>query len=156
MEFVLVGAFTKPRGDLERLIRKLGGKVGVKVHDRLAAIISTSAEHRKMGKQMTEARDHNIQVVSEAFLDEIQAPDADPILYIISKSISEWGGDVSIPFDCSIRFVINLCFQPYARIEENDVPAQRDTDFYTKSMPEKVTYKLKGELHDDEMCCGNS
>lgn len=96
MEFILVGSFTKARGDLERQIRKLGGTVGVEVHDRVAAIISTSAERRKMGNQMIEARKHNIQVVSEEFLDEIQAPDADPILYIISKSISDWGGDVSI------------------------------------------------------------
>lgn len=95
MEFVLIGSFTKPKGVIERQIRKLGGKVGILVHDRVAAIISTSSERRKMGNQMIEARKHNIQVVSEDFLDEIQTPDTDPILYIISKSICDWGGDVS-------------------------------------------------------------
>lgn len=95
MEFILVGPFTKPRVDVERQIQKLGGKVGAAVHDRVAAIISTSAERRKMGSQMIEARKCDIQVVSKEFLDEVQAPDTDPILYIISKSISDWGGDVS-------------------------------------------------------------
>lgn len=35
--------------------------------------------------------------------------------------------------------------QPYARIEENDVATRRETIFYTKSMPEKITLKWKGE-----------
>lgn len=99
MEFVLVGSFTKPRGDIERQIRKLGGKVGITVHNRVAAIISTSSERRKMGNQMVEARKHSIQVVSEEFLTEIQTPGVDPIFYIISKSICDWGGDVSSSFN---------------------------------------------------------
>lgn len=96
MEFVLVGIFKQPISNIKRLIKKLGGKVSAEIHDRVAAIISTVKEVQKMDKQMTEARKHNIQVVSEDFLDEIQKSDADPISYIISKSISDWGGDVSV------------------------------------------------------------
>lgn len=102
MEFVLVGSFKKPRGDLERLIQKLGGKVGAKIHDGVAAIVSNVKKVRKMGKRMKKARKYNVQVVSEDFLDEIQKPGADPIQYINSKSISNWAGDVS---DC-IKSVI--------------------------------------------------
>ena len=98
MEFVLLGTFTQPRGHIERQIRQLGGKVGIEVHDRVAAIISTRSERRKMSNQMIEARKHNIQVVSEDFLNEIQIPGTDPIFYIISKIISDWGGDVRHAF----------------------------------------------------------
>lgn len=96
MEFVLVGTFKKSRSALERLIRKLGGKVAIEVHNRVAAIISTVSDCEKMGNQMIEAQNHDIQVVSEEFLDEIQAPGADPILHIISNAICDWGGDVSV------------------------------------------------------------
>lgn len=96
MEFVLIGTFKQATANIVALIKKLGGKVGARVHDRVAAVISTVEEVQKMDKQMKEAQTHGIQVVTEEFLDEIQAPDTDPILNIISKSISDWGGDVRI------------------------------------------------------------
>lgn len=39
----------------------------------------------------------------------------------------------------------NVQFQPYDRIEENDVGTQHETAFYTKSLPEKMTHKYKGK-----------
>lgn len=96
MEFVLIGTFKQARANIVELIKKLGGKIGTEIHDRVAAVISTVDEVQKMDKQMMDAKKHGVQVVSEDFVDEIQAPDTDPILHIISKSISEWGGDVSI------------------------------------------------------------
>lgn len=95
MEFVLIGTFKQARASIVEKIKKLGGKVGTEIHDRVTAIISTKKKVRKMGKRLRKARKHNIQVVSEEFLDEIQKPDADPILYINSKSISDWTGNVS-------------------------------------------------------------
>lgn len=95
MEFVLIGTFRKPRADIERMIKKLGGKIGIEIDDRVAAIISTENEVRKMGNQMREAQKHNIQVVSEKFLCKIQNSGVDPISYIINKTICDWGGDVS-------------------------------------------------------------
>lgn len=95
MEFVLIGDLTKPRSEIERMIRKLGGKVSAKIHDRLAAIISNTNEVEKMGKQMNDACMNNIQVVSEDFLDATENSDIDPIAYILSENICDWGGDVS-------------------------------------------------------------
>lgn len=94
MELVLLGDFTKPRTDIERMIRKMGGKVGTKIHERVAAVISTADEVQEMGKEMTYARMYDIQVVSEDFLTETQSPDVDPIGYILSESICDWGGNV--------------------------------------------------------------
>lgn len=96
MEFVLIGKLKQERDDIEQLIKKLGGKIGTEIHDRVAAIISTKNKVRKMGKRMKKAKKYSIQVVSEIFLDKIQKPGVDPIWYIISKSISNWAGDVSI------------------------------------------------------------
>lgn len=69
----------------------------MKIHDRVAAIISTE-EVQQMGDQMTAARTRAIQVISEEFLNQIQHPEADfdPIGYILSESICDWGLDVSI------------------------------------------------------------
>lgn len=148
MEFVLIGKFTKSHGEIERIIRKLGGKCATDVYDRVAAVISTSNEVQKMTHQMKDAQKHKIQVVTEEFLTEIQKPGVDPILYIISESICKWGGDVSV---LSIEIIVydnvfmDFSFQPYARIEEDEVITRRETVFYTKSMPEKITLKWKGE-----------
>lgn len=44
-----------------------------------------------------------------------------------------------------------MWFQPYARIEESDVATQRELEFYTKSMPVKITYKWKGNFNHLEI-----
>lgn len=93
MEFVIIGSLIMTKKEIERTIKKMGGKFGHRIHDKLAAIISTQEEVQKMDQLMKQAKECNIQVVSENFLKEII--DTDPILYIISRSICDWGGDVS-------------------------------------------------------------
>lgn len=99
MDFVLIGDLSRPKGDIERLIQKLGGKVVSEIHGRVAAVISTANEIRKMNEQMMEAHTHEIQIIGEHFLDEIENPDTDfdPLGYILSEhlSICDWGGNVS-------------------------------------------------------------
>lgn len=92
MEFALVGKLQMSQQNIERTIRKMGGKVVSIIHDKLAAVISNKQEVRNMGFQMVQAKKYNIQVVSEDFLTE--ANTTDPIFYIISKSLADWGGDV--------------------------------------------------------------
>lgn len=41
MEFVILGNTTRPKDELKKEIKKLGGKVVTKIHDKLAAVIST-------------------------------------------------------------------------------------------------------------------
>lgn len=160
MELVLIGDFTKARSDIEQMIRKMGGKVGTKIHDRVAAIISTADEVQKMDTQMRYARMYDIQVVSEDFLNETKCPDVDPIGYILSESICDWGGDVSlakmrqihlfqINNETTIENRIFIWFQPYDRIAENDVASRIETVFYEESMPKKITYKWKGKFWFD-------
>lgn len=96
MTFVLAGLFKKKITDIEQLIKKLGRKVDDTIDDRVTAIISTEFDVQRLVDEMKKADKHHIQVVSEEFLDEIQKPGADPISYIVSKSICDWwGGDVS-------------------------------------------------------------
>lgn len=95
MEFVLIGDFSMARVEIELMIRKMGGKISTKVYDRVAAIISNAEEIQKMDKPMRDARMYDIQVVPESFLHECQSPDVDPIGYILSESICDWGGYVS-------------------------------------------------------------
>lgn len=93
MEFALVGKLSMPVSEIEKSIRKHGGKVVSIIHDKLAAVISNKEEVRKMAFQMVQAKKHNIQVISDEFLRELNT--TDPMLYIISKSLCDWGGDVS-------------------------------------------------------------
>lgn len=81
--------------EIEQTIKKMGGKVGHHIHKNLAAVISTPEEVQQMSEQMKQVKTYNIQVVSENFLSEISS-DTDPIFYIISRSICDWGGDVSM------------------------------------------------------------
>lgn len=93
MEFVVVGNLEKSTVEIKDMIRKLGGKVVSKIDANLAAVISSKEEVQSMGSQMEEAKRFNIQVVSVEFLNISQFDD--PILYIISENLAEWGGDVS-------------------------------------------------------------
>lgn len=93
MEFALVGVLKKSKAVIERTINSMGGKVVSVIHNKLAAVISCEFEVVKMGAQMKTAKKYNIQVICEDFLTEVHT--CDPFLYIISKSLSDWGGDVS-------------------------------------------------------------
>lgn len=94
MEFALIGRFKVSQQEIEQTIRKMGGNVVSVIHDKLAAVISNQQEVQRMGSQMKEARKYNIQVISDDFLTELTI--TDPMLYIISKSLADWGGDVRI------------------------------------------------------------
>lgn len=93
MEFVIVGKTEKSKEDLKREIQRMGGKLGSKVHEKLAAIISTENEVKRMGGRMVEAKNFGIQVVPEDFVEDAKAGGA--ISFIISKSLCDWGTDVS-------------------------------------------------------------
>lgn len=97
MEFVILGNnLTRSRNEIERTVKKLGGKIAATIHYKLAAVISNEEELHKMSEQILTAKLYGIQIVSEAFLTEVAELNIDPILYIISQSISDWGGDVSV------------------------------------------------------------
>ncbi|XP_066991017.2 poly [ADP-ribose] polymerase [Anabrus simplex] len=92
MEFVIVGKTKKGKAELKEEIKKLGGKVVSKVHEKLAAVISNPGEVEKMSSKIEEAKDFDIQVVPEDFLDEVKDGGADIIIQ--KKSICSWGSDV--------------------------------------------------------------
>lgn len=95
MEFAIVGInLTRPRNEIERMIKKLGGKVVPNIHYKLAAVISNEDEVRRMSDPILAAKLYGIQVVTGAFLTEVAELNIDPILYIVSQSICDWGGDV--------------------------------------------------------------
>lgn len=97
MEFAIVGNLQKSRKEIERTIKRLGGKLVDRVNYKLTAVISNAKEVQKMESQMQEAKAYEIQVVSEDFLIEVTR-NIDPILYILSKSLCDWGGDVCFQF----------------------------------------------------------
>lgn len=94
MEFVLVGDLKMSRNEIEKIIKKFGGKVVSEIHSKLAAVISTRYHVEKMGPEMIQAEKNGIQVVSEDFLNRIQSTEV--IEYIIKNSICDWGDDVSV------------------------------------------------------------
>ncbi|XP_031628011.1 poly [ADP-ribose] polymerase-like isoform X2 [Contarinia nasturtii] len=123
MEFAIIGKLKLTKQSIECAIRQMGGRVVEKIHDKLAAVISNQDEIERMGSKMIKAKECNIQIVSEEFLSKMET--IDPFVYIINRSLSEWGGN------------------PYSRIEQPTiVKSRRETIYYTKSVPEKITYKI--------------
>lgn len=92
MEFVIIGKTEKHKDDIKKLIQRMGGKLGTRIHEKVAAIISTDAEVKRMGSRMQEAKDFGIQVIPEEFFDDVKNGGA--ISYITSKSLCDWGTDV--------------------------------------------------------------
>ncbi|XP_047097726.1 LOW QUALITY PROTEIN: poly [ADP-ribose] polymerase [Schistocerca piceifrons] len=125
MEFVILHKTTRPKEELKAEIQKLGGKVVSKVHDKLAAVIGTPDAVEKMGKKVEEAKDLDIQIVSEDFLDEVK--DGGATLMINKKSICSWGSD------------------PNSRIpKDTETKSSKSKSRFVKSMPTKQRMKLKG------------
>lgn len=93
MEFALIGKLKLSRQEIEGTIKKMGGKVVTKIHDKMAAVISNEEEIQKMGPKMILAEKFNIQIVSEDYLESIETND--PRMCIITRCLSEWGGNVS-------------------------------------------------------------
>lgn len=93
MEFLIMGKTEKSKDALKKEIQRMGGKVGSKVHEKLAAIISTEDEVKRMGSRMNEAKDFGIQVVPEDFVED--AKNGGAVSFIVSKSLCDWGTDVS-------------------------------------------------------------
>lgn len=80
--------------EIERIIKKMGGRIAPRVHYRLAAIISNSDEVLKMSDQMAEAKAYKIQVVSENFLTDIL--NGHPMRFISLRSLCDWAEDSAI------------------------------------------------------------
>ncbi|XP_058823403.1 poly [ADP-ribose] polymerase [Topomyia yanbarensis] len=129
LQFVILGKTVTPKDELKDKIQKLGGKVSTKITNTIAAIISTPQEVTRMGSRMQEAKDMQIQVVPEDFLEDSKAGGA--LSYITSKSICDWGSD------------------PHSRIPQDEEKSKSKKSIYTKSVPSKVTLKLKGGLAVD-------
>lgn len=93
MEFVIVGKTEQSKDDIKKVIQRMGGKLGTKLHENVAAIISTEDEVKRMGSKMREAKNFGIQVIPEDFLEDVKK-NGGAISYITSKSLCDWGTDV--------------------------------------------------------------
>uniref|UniRef100_A0A2Z5U1X2 Poly [ADP-ribose] polymerase n=1 Tax=Reticulitermes speratus TaxID=60591 RepID=A0A2Z5U1X2_9NEOP len=127
MEFVILGKTTRPKDELKKEIKKLGGKVVTNIHDRLAAVISTPDELQKMNTKMEEVKACDVQVLPDDFLDEVQSGDV--MALITKKNISSWGSD------------------PHKRMSVDTVDSSKKSkskSMFTKSVPSKVKLQLKG------------
>lgn len=97
MEFAVIGKTEMSKDDLKSEIQKLGGKLSTKMHSKLAAVISTEKEVERMSSKMQAAMQMGIQVMTEDFLAKVATGGA--VEYIKTKSICDWGTDVSIFWD---------------------------------------------------------
>lgn len=93
MEFFIMGDLVRSKDEIEKKIKKLGGKVATQVHDELAAIISNYEEVHKRDVDMIVAELCGIHVVSVNFLTEVERGE-DPITRITANNLCDWSGDV--------------------------------------------------------------
>lgn len=96
MEVVCIGSLIRQRDVMKPAIEKLGGKLVTKIHPKTIVILSTESEVEKMSKRMQQAKENNVQVCDEHFLEAIKnGSNADTLDYIKNNSICDWGSDVS-------------------------------------------------------------
>uniref|UniRef100_A0A182XE12 Poly [ADP-ribose] polymerase n=1 Tax=Anopheles quadriannulatus TaxID=34691 RepID=A0A182XE12_ANOQN len=127
MEFVILGKTATPKDQLKLKIQKLGGKVATKIASHTAAIISTPEEVERLGSRMAEAKELQIQVVPEDFLEDVVGGGA--ISFITSRSICDWGSD------------------PLKRIPtEEESKSRTKKSIYEKSVPAKMKLQVKSGL----------
>uniref|UniRef100_A0A1B6DFG5 Poly [ADP-ribose] polymerase n=1 Tax=Clastoptera arizonana TaxID=38151 RepID=A0A1B6DFG5_9HEMI len=128
MEFVVLGKTEMSKDEIKNQIVKMGGKLTTKIHNNLAAVISTQDEVDKMGSRMTNVKNCDIQVVPEGFLQESLAGGA--LENIKKMNISSWGSDPK---------------KRLAFIEQKEaIKFTKSKSQFTKSVPTKVTLKVKG------------
>ncbi|XP_049283298.1 poly [ADP-ribose] polymerase [Anopheles funestus] len=127
MEFVILGKTATPKDQLKLRIQKLGGKVVTKIASHTAAIISTPEEVERLNSRMCEAKELQIQVVPEEFLDDVQGGGA--LSFITSRAICDWGSD------------------PQTRIPtEEESKSRSKKSIYEKSVPAKMKLQVKSGL----------
>ncbi|XP_053972152.1 poly [ADP-ribose] polymerase [Hylaeus volcanicus] len=129
MEFAIIGRTKKDKETLKRNILLLGGDVNARIHENLAAVISTQNEIDKMSKKMEQAKDLNIQVITEDFIDEAKDYTTSAVPLIAKKTISSWGGDLS---------------DRIKSVAEKSVSKSKGKSIFEKSGSGKMKLKLKG------------
>ncbi|KAF3422106.1 hypothetical protein E2986_01385 [Frieseomelitta varia] len=135
MQFVIIGHTGKDKNTLKKEILHLGGEVITKLHENVAAIISTQREIDKMSKKMEEAKNLNIQVITEDFIEEAKEYTKPAISLIKKKTISSWGGNLSDR--------INVL------AEKSNASKSKGKSIYEKSGSGKMKLQLKkGETVD--------
>ncbi|GAB0091469.1 Poly [Sergentomyia squamirostris] len=124
MEFFLIGKLTRSKEDIRVALRAFGGRVGSNLHGNTMAVISTEQDVKKMSARMQQAQELKIQVVPEAFLDDIA--NIDVYQYVTSNSICDWGSD------------------PTLRVKAAEEKSKlKSKSMYEKSVPKSMTVRLK-------------
>ncbi|XP_058169073.1 poly [ADP-ribose] polymerase-like [Anopheles ziemanni] len=91
MQFVIIGKPAKTEKQLTAKILQMGGKVVQEITKHTAAIISTKEEVQLMSSRIQEAKDLQIQVVLETFIESVTGGDV--LSLIASQAICDWGSD---------------------------------------------------------------
>lgn len=135
MQFVIIGHTEKHKDTLKKEILHLGGDVISKLHEHVTAVISTLHEIEKMSKKMEEAKNFNIQIITEDFVEEAKEYTKSAISLIKKKTISSWGGNLSDR--------INVI------AEKSNASKSKGKSIYEKSGSGKMKLQLKkGETVD--------
>lgn len=101
MTFFIIGKLEKNKDQIKTQILKWGGKLASKLTNDVVAIISTEDEVSKMNSKMEAAKELNIPVVPESFIEACEKGGA--VEKITESVISPWGGDVKGKVDEAIQ-----------------------------------------------------
>lgn len=98
MIFLIVGRTKTDKEALKREILLLGGKVVTKIDENVTAVISIPKEVEKMSSKIEDAKDLDIHIISEDFVEEAKLlkDSAAAVSLLEQKSICTWGGDPTI------------------------------------------------------------
>lgn len=135
MKFVAVGKLTKKKAELTKLITESGGKLVTAVDKTVTACISIKAEVDKMSDKIKKAKEFQVHVVDEEFLDKIAKGNI--VALIQQHSIAPWGADPTLRIKLEGPAVS-------ASKSGKNLAANRDEVMFTKSVPLKMKMTVKG------------
>lgn len=92
MEFLLWKT-EKNKEKLTREIERLGGTVVKKIHKDLSAVICGVDNYKDTDRKVLEAKQYDIHVVSEDFVEEAKEFTTTPIALLKKKALCDWGSD---------------------------------------------------------------
>ncbi|XP_048363626.1 poly [ADP-ribose] polymerase 1 [Sphaerodactylus townsendi] len=93
MKVVTLGRLSKNKDEIKSAIEELGGKVTASVN-KANLCISTQKEVEKMSKKMEEAKEAQVRVVSEEFLQDIKSSSKSFEELLSLHALSPWGSEV--------------------------------------------------------------
>ena len=94
---------SRKNAEIKLIIERLGGKLATHVSSTTVALIANAEQVDKMNKKVQEAKDFDVHVVDEAFINDLSTENVNIEELILKHNIGSWGSDLKKRIELSKR-----------------------------------------------------